>query len=407
MTTFEHCVRCTLCVENCPVFKVNPAFPGPKQSGPDAQRFRMDGERSVDDWVKLCCQCKRCQVSCPYGVNVAEIILKAQLKYSREHMSPFSAHLFANTYHLGQLGSLVSPLTNAVASSGVSKKIMGILGISTGVPLPEYRFFSLARGRRRRGRFRAPRKVVFFHGCYLGFNRPDIGRGIRDLLAGLGCRVIIPRQTCCGLPALGNGDITMAGKFARKNARMLVNYIDRGYIVVYACTSCGLTLTHDYPEILQVPEGKKIAENTYNVHELILDLIEEGAVHVDFGEVDRHVAYHVPCHLRALGIGYPAAGIFEKIPGLKVTILDDNCCGLAGSYGFKKKNQKTSESLGAIAASAVRAVDADSLVSDCGACRMQLGHYAGLPALDPSEVIIASLLQSVSKKKRDRRRKAQ
>jgi hypothetical protein len=38
---------------------------------------------------------------------------------------------------------------------------------------------------------------------------------------------------------------------------------------------------------------------------------------------------------------------------------------------------------------------------------MQLGHYAGLPALDPSEVIIASLLQSVSKKKRDRRRKAQ
>ncbi len=404
MTTFEHCVRCTLCVENCPVFKVNPAFPGPKQAGPDAQRFRLDGERSVDDWVKLCCQCQRCQVACPYGVNVSEIILKAQLKYSREHMSPFAAHLFANTYHLGKLGSLVSPITNAVTSSGAARKIMGVLGLATNLPMPEYRFLSLNRGRRRKGRRRSSRKVVFFHGCYLGFNRPDIGRGIRDLLSGLGCRVVIPGQTCCGLPALGNGDQEIAKKFARKNARMLVEYIDQGYQVVYACTSCGLTLVHDYPEVLELPEGRKIAENTYNVHELILDLLENDAPDVAFGEVDRTVAYHIPCHLKALGIGYPAAGVFEKIPGLKTMILDDNCCGLAGSYGFKKKNQQTAEKLGTIAASAIKALEPEILISDCGACRMQLGHYTGLPALDPSEVIIASLEKGATKKSRRKRR---
>jgi glycerol-3-phosphate dehydrogenase subunit C len=404
MTSFEHCVRCTLCVENCPVFKVNPAFPGPKQAGPDAQRFRLDGERSVDDWVKLCCQCQRCQVACPYGVNVSEIILKAQLKYSREHMSPFTAHLFANTYHLGKLGALIAPVTNAVTSSGAARKFMGVLGIATNLPMPEYRFLTLNMGRKRKGRRRSPRKVVFFHGCYLGFNRPDIGRGIRDLLAGLGCRVVIPRQTCCGLPALGNGDLEIARKFARKNARMLAEYIDRGYQVVYACTSCGLTLVHDYPELLELPEGRKIAENTYNVHELILDILENDAVGVKFGEVDRKIVYHIPCHLKALGIGYPAAGIFEKIPGLKTTVLDDHCCGLAGSYGFKKKNQQTAEKLGAAAASAIRALEPDALVSDCGACRMQLGHYTELPVLDPSGVIIASLEKGASKKSKGKRR---
>jgi glycerol-3-phosphate dehydrogenase subunit C len=67
--TFEHCVRCTICVENCPVYKVEPGFPGPKQSGPDAQRFRLDGEKSVDQWVKYCSQCRRCQIACPYGVD--------------------------------------------------------------------------------------------------------------------------------------------------------------------------------------------------------------------------------------------------------------------------------------------------------------------------------------------------
>ncbi|HOO37454.1 MAG TPA: anaerobic glycerol-3-phosphate dehydrogenase subunit C [Deltaproteobacteria bacterium] len=387
--SFEHCVRCTICVENCPVFKVNPEFPGPKQSGPDAQRFRLDGEASVDSWVKLCCQCKRCEIACPYGVNVADIILKAQLKYSSEHFSPFAAHLFANTNYLSAFASVTAPLTNKITSMGLTRNILNLLGLSTYLPMPEYRFLSMSRTRRRKGRGR--KKVVFFHGCYLNYNRPDIGHGIRDLLVSAGCRVVIPHQMCCGLPSLGNGDLEIAQRFARKNAAMLVEYINKGYAVVYACTSCGLTLTHDYPEILKIPEGKRIAENTYNVHEYILNLLEEDYVQMEFGEVKKKIAYHIPCHLRALGIGYPAARIFEKIPSLEVTILDDNCCGLSGSYGFKKKNQNTAMKLGEIAGNAIKDLGVDAFVSDCGACRMQLGHMSAVPALDPSQIIIESL----------------
>lgn len=395
---FEHCVRCTLCVENCPVFKVNPEFPGPKQAGPDAQRFRLDGERSVDEWVKLCSQCKRCEVACPYGVNVSEIILRAQLKYSSEHLSPFSAHLFANTHYLGKLGSTAAYLTNALTSTTLVKGALRMLGLSTTLPLPEYRFLTLNRGRTRKGRFSSPAKVVFFHGCYLNYNRPDIGRKIRDLLSSMGCRVVMPHQTCCGLPALGNGDVDIARKFALENTKELASWVDKGFKVLYACTSCGLTLTHDYPEILGVPEGRKVAENTYNVHEFIANAIDDGSLEVKFGPVDRHIAYHIPCHLRALGIGYPAARLFEKIPDLKLTILDDNCCGLSGSYGFKKKNETTSQKLGEIAAGAIRATGADAFVSDCGACKMQLSHFSGVTALDPSEIVIESLTPVRSKK---------
>ena len=387
--TFEHCVRCTICVENCPVFKVTPEFPGPKQAGPDAQRFRLDGEASVDSWVKLCSQCKRCEIACPYGVNVADIILKAQLKYGSEHFSPFAAHLFANTYYLGALGSVLAPITNKMTASNTVKRILNLLGISTYLPFPRYQFLTLGRGRKKKGR--GQKKVAFFYGCYLNYNRPDIGRGIRDLLAKLGCKVVLPPQMCCGLPAIGNGDIEIAQRFARKNAKTLVEYIDKGYAVVYACTSCGLTLTHDYPEVLNIPEGKKIAENTYNVHEYILDLIEEGYAQIKFGEVNKRLAYHIPCHLRALGIGYPAARLMEKIPSLEVHILDDNCCGLSGSYGFKKKNQTASVELGKISASAILETRADALVSDCGACRMQLGHMSSVPTLDPSQIIIESI----------------
>jgi len=391
--TFEHCMRCTICVENCPIYKVEPRFPGPKQSGPDAQRFRLDGEKSVDEWVKYCCQCRRCQISCPYGVEVAEIILKAQLKYGSEHLSPITAHIFANAFHFNKLGSTLAPLVNRIESWPIARGFLGMLGISGEIDLPAFSFINLERGRRRKGK---GRKVVFFYGCHLGFNRPDIGRKIRDLLVSVGCRVVMPRQTCCGLPALGNGDLDIARKFAQKNAAVLTKYIDRGFDVVYACTSCGLTLMRDYPGILDVPGGKKIAENTYNVYEYLLPLLQGAGEEGGLGRLDRTIAYHIPCHLRALGIGYPAARLFALIEGLTFHVLDDNCCGMAGTYGFKKRNQDASRRLGVIAAGPIRDLGVDAVVSDCGACRMQLGHFADLPALDPVEIITEAIAHRAS-----------
>jgi glycerol-3-phosphate dehydrogenase subunit C len=387
---FEHCIRCTICVENCPVFRVNPEFPGPKQSGPDSQRFRMTGERSVDSWVSLCSQCKRCEVACPYGVNPAEIILKAQIKYAGEHMRSPVAIMFANNFYLGTLGSLAAPIANRIAATGIAKKFFNLAGISTYMPFPSFDLISMNKGRRKTGK--GLKKVVFFYGCFLNFNRPDIGKKIRDLLVSLNLEVVMPSQVCCGLPALGNGQIELARKFAAKNAAVFGEYINKGYDLIYSCTSCGLTLTHDYPGILGIASGKKIAENSYNINEYILRLMEENYITLDFKEVNRKIAYHVPCHLRATGIGYPAARLFAKIPGLEYTILDDYCCGLSGSYGFKKKNQETAIKIGSQAAIAIRKLSPDAVVADCGACRMQLSHLSGIPAIDPSEIITESLV---------------
>jgi glycerol-3-phosphate dehydrogenase subunit C len=311
-------------------------------------------------------------------VEVAEIILKAQLKYGHEHLSPITAHIFANAFHFNKLGSTLAPLVNRIESWPIARGFLGMLGISGEIDLPAFIFINIELGRRMKGK---GRKVVFFYVCHLVFNRPDIGRKIRDLLVSVGCRVVMPRQTCCGLPALGNGDLDIARKFAQKNAAVLTKYIDRGFDVVYACSSCGLTLMRDYPGILDVPGGKKIAENTYNVYEYLLPLLQGAGEEGGLGRLDRTIAYHIPCHLRALGIGYPAARLFALIEGLTFHVLDDNCCGMAGTYGFKKRNQDASRRLGVIAAGPIRDLGVDAVVSDCGACRMQLGHFADLPPL--------------------------
>ncbi|MBN1364939.1 MAG: anaerobic glycerol-3-phosphate dehydrogenase subunit C [Syntrophaceae bacterium] len=386
---YEHCIRCTICVENCPIFRVNTEFPGPKQAGPDAQRFRSDREKAQDDWVLLCSQCKRCEMACPCGVEPAQIILQEQQRYGKEHPQTPANLLFANNYYLSVLGSLTAPLANFIASTKMGERVFQAMGISTHVAFPQFRFRTMSKEKKSLNR--SIKKVAFFYGCFINFYRPDIGRKIVHMLAGLNVDVVLPRQWCCGLPALGNGNLSLARYFAQKNAESLSNYIDAGYDVIYSCTSCGLCLLHDYTGILEIPAGKKIAENCYNLHEYIIKLINEGYVKPEFAEVPRKLAYHIPCHLRALNIGYPAQKLMAMIPRLKCEILDDACCGLSGTYGFKKENSFSSIQIGRHAVSLIKQTGAENIVADCGSCRIQLSSLSDMPALDPAEILCESL----------------
>ncbi len=65
------CVRCATCMAACPVSRVTSRFPGPKQAGPGAQRFRSASETSVDDWIELCTSCRLCDTVCPAGVPIS------------------------------------------------------------------------------------------------------------------------------------------------------------------------------------------------------------------------------------------------------------------------------------------------------------------------------------------------
>ena len=53
-TRFESCIKCTVCTTACPVSRVNPSYPGPKQAGPDGERLRLKDGALYDDALKYC-----------------------------------------------------------------------------------------------------------------------------------------------------------------------------------------------------------------------------------------------------------------------------------------------------------------------------------------------------------------
>ncbi|VTM89860.1 Anaerobic glycerol-3-phosphate dehydrogenase subunit C [Raoultella ornithinolytica] len=83
-TRFESCIKCTVCTTSCPVSRVNPRYPGPKQAGPDGERLRLKDGALYDEALKYCINCKRCEVACPSDVKIGDIIQRARAQYSQQ-----------------------------------------------------------------------------------------------------------------------------------------------------------------------------------------------------------------------------------------------------------------------------------------------------------------------------------
>ena len=86
---FEQCIKCTICTAYCPVVAVNPSYPGPKQAGPDGERLRLKDKYFFDENLKYCMNCKRCEVACPSGAKIADLIHSARRRYSRDQHGPY------------------------------------------------------------------------------------------------------------------------------------------------------------------------------------------------------------------------------------------------------------------------------------------------------------------------------
>jgi len=386
-TNSDVCIRCATCVAVCPVSRVTPKFPGPKQAGPGVERFRRPGEPSVDKWIDLCIGCHLCDMVCSSGVNISELNLFAKAKYLDEKGWPFRDWLLTHSYLYGRFGSLFSPVLNPLLKNPLTKwSIETILRIDRRRELPGYEsptFRQWFKARRSKGN----KKVAYFYGCYTNTNEVDVGKATVQVLEANGFEVTLPPQRCCGIPMLGNGDFKGAKKMAHDNVPSLLKAIHSGSDVVFSSTSCGHMIKHDYSQLLSIPGAEKVATHTFDAFEFLRNVKESNDLNLNFKEVPLKAAYFAPCHLRALGIGLPAVEILRFIPGLQLDNIEADCCGLGGTYGFKKEKYEISQEIGRDLAEAIDPLKPEIILSDCEGCRLQLRHLTGLKVLHPIQIL--------------------
>ena len=266
---FEECMKCTVCTAYCPVLQVNPLYPGPKQAGPDGERLRLKDPYFFNYALKYCLNCKRCEVACPSGVDVADLIQSARIKYEKQPPKLRDVML-ANTDFMGTMARPFAPIVNGVTGLGVTKQALDwTLAIDRHRTFPKYsaRSFEGWLKRRRKEQAAFPEQVAYFHGCYVNYNYPQLGKDLVKVLNALGVGVqLLEKEKCCGIALITNGLSKQATKQATHNVEVLKKaVVDAGLKVITTSSTCTLTLRDEYPNLLGVdnpevrhPDGRAL-----------------------------------------------------------------------------------------------------------------------------------------------------
>ena len=104
-------------------------------------------------------------------------------------------------------------------------------------------------------------------------------------------------------------------------------------------------------------------------------------------DTEQPIVYHAPCHLRAQGNGLPGMELLKRLPGIKPVNANAGCCGISGSYGFKKEKYDIAQEVGSELFDIVRKNPCKYASSECGTCRVQIEHGSGKKAIHPVSIL--------------------
>ena len=374
---------------------VNPDYPGPKQAGPDGERYRLKNPMFYDDALDLCLNCKRCEVACPSNVKIGDLIQNARLKYSSKKPK-LRDFMLANTDMLGSLATTMAPVVNFTLGLKPVKAVMdGVLAIDHHRTFPKYagqKFETWFKRHALKKQDAYTRKVSYFHGCYANYNYPKLAKDFVKIMNALGYGVnLLEKEKCCGVALISNGFKDQAVKQAELNLGSIRKAVGRGEPVLTTSSTCTFTMRDEYAHILEI-DNSDVRNSIALATKFIYELVDAGKAKLVFKEDYRkRIAYHTPCHMEKLGWAVYSTSLMRMIPGVDFNMLDSQCCGIAGTYGFKKEHYNDSQKIGESLFRQIADLNVDMVATDCETCKWQIEMSANVLVENPISIIADAL----------------
>ena len=388
---FQDCLKCNICAEVCPMMEANPLYPGPKQAGPDELRYRIKDSAFFDNALKYCLNCKRCEVACPSGVKVGDIVARAKIKYGHSQHKMRDLML-SSTDLVGGMATTFAPIVNLALSLDITKSVLdSTFGVSAHASMPKYaskrfeQWFKKVKAHQES----YSRFVEYFHGCYVNYNYPQLGQDFVTLMNACGYGVhILEKQKCCGVALIANGFASQATSAAKAN---LASIRKASQPVLTTSSSCTLTIKEEYSTILD-QDTSDIQLKVQMAVKWLYDRIDRGEVRLAFRkDFKMKAAYHTPCHLQKLGNQIYSIALLKMIPGLDLKVLEQKCCGISGTFGFKKENYAISQKIGSQLYERIYAANPEVVITDCETCKWQIEGACEIPVFNPISILVQAL----------------
>ncbi len=391
---FDICHGCRLCFNLCPSF---PALFDAidRQDGDVRQLAPADTDRVVN----LCYGCKLCEVRCPYTprdghefqLDFPRLMLRARALRAKQHGIALRDKLLGNPDRLGRMGALAPALANFGCRQRLARIAMEkLIGIHRDKLLPGFAPETFDAWIRRNGIPQAPAepaaRVALFATCFVDYYNPAPGQAALEVFAQNRCEVAYPAQNCCGMPALDGGDIEFARAEARANIISMLPLVRRSFRIAAINPTCSLMMRKEYPKLLGGGDADEFAAAVADPHELLYELRRRGAFNREFRSTPKTIAHHIPCHLKAQGVGVRSRDLMRSIPGVDLASIDA-CTAHDGTWAMKREFFELSMKWGASAFDGMRDAGARVMATDCPLAAVQIAQATGTRPLHPLEVL--------------------
>lgn len=207
---------------------------------------------------------------------------------------------------------------------------------------------------------------------------------------GYGVR-LLDREKCCGVAKIANRCIDQATRDGENNLRAIREAVGKGDPVLATSSTCCFTMRDEYPHLLHL-DNSDVRDSIMLATLFIFRLIDEGKTKIAFKkDYRKRIAYHTPCHMEKLGWTIFSTSLLRMIPGVEFIQLDSHCCGIAGTYGFKKENYAYSQGIGAPLFDQILESGCDFVACDCETCKWQIEMSTGISVLNPVSVLAEAI----------------
>ncbi len=409
-----YCIRCSACMNSCANFQTvgGHAFGGEVYTGGigGAWTIGTSGSLVKGRFAELCTGCSRCVPNCPVRIDIPRLNTTIKDRLIRADGGPTLQKLFFGNFSLlGKFSSIAPDLVNRISNLEISRNIMEkAIGFDKRRKIPRFAKKSLQKQYQeyrktnvvKRNTQNSANEVVLFADVYTNYNNPQVGMAAIKAFDIFNIPITLSKLLDDGRASQSQGLVALAAKRAAKLATYLESLIDQGKDIVVTEPSVLALFRNDYKKLLNNPgQFDKLARHTFDPIEYLNNLLVDNALdisayldHTDHSAIK--LFYHGHCQLKGIGAGYVASEFFQRLH-YSVTVSTVECCGMAGSFGYKKEFYPLSKNIGAQLESQIKetlAYDAKTIVLASGtSCREQIAEQLTNVICHPIEFLFEQL----------------
>jgi iron-sulfur cluster protein len=426
-----YCIRCGACLNSCANFQTvgGHAFGGETYSGGIGGSWEAGtGKLENARFSELCTGCSRCVNQCPVRIDIPWLNenLRGRLNHAEERSAfsgflsmvsaaeekdrpaPASKIFFGNYHFFAKWGTRFASLSNAINGTKLARaaleRFVGLDRRRALPPFPRRTLVATARGISQGKAMTSAAKAVLFADVFTNYGLVERGVATLTVLRALQVDVVVSDSLPDGRAALSQGMLATAAKYARGAASHLQGFLNEGRDIVVVEPSSLAMFRRDFRRLLDdAGQVERFRTFAFEPVEYVARLIQRsGGSPKDFFDVARspvgkRLFFHSHCQQKTIGCAEPTIALLRAI-GFDVSTSTVECCGMAGSFGYKKDFYDLSMAVGADLFQQVAEAEKDggarALMASGTSCTEQLHGGLDRKIIHPIELLAAILVTS-------------